>query len=155
MATGNWRTYSEIVGIFAIVLSLILLGYEIRQNTLAVRATAIQDATILGRQQILALAMDADLARIDKIGDVNPANLNPDEAARYFWFNRSFWHGMQGNYRQWVLGLLPAEEWHYYGRVICANYREVGTYELWQIEKEVLIPAFVQFVETCDPPKEN
>jgi hypothetical protein len=100
MATRNWREIAELVGIFAIVVSLILLGYEVRQNTLAVRATAIQDATILGRQQILALAMDAELAWIDRIGDADPANLNPSEAYRYFWFNRSFWHGMQGNYRQ-------------------------------------------------------
>ncbi len=155
MASRDWRGHFELIGLFAIIVSLILLAYEIRQNTLAVQATAIQDATILGRQQILAVAMDPELARIDKIGDANPADLSPDDAIRYFWYVRSFWHGMQGNYRQWVLGTLPDEEWQYYGRVICASYKTPGTYAQWPIEKELLMPSFIEFVETCDPPSAN
>ena len=42
MASEKWREYAEIVGLIAIVVSLLLLGYEIRQNTLAVQATALQ-----------------------------------------------------------------------------------------------------------------
>ena len=83
MASRDWRGHFELIGLFAIIVSLTLLAYEIRQNTLAVQATAIQDATILGRQQILAVAMDPELARIDKIGDANPADLSPDDAIRY------------------------------------------------------------------------
>jgi hypothetical protein len=54
-----------------------------------------------------------------------------------------------------MLGLLPDEEWQYYGRVICASYGRIGTHAQWPIERELLIPAFVQFVETCDPPKKD
>jgi len=155
MESRRWREYVELAGLFAIFVSLMLLGYEIRQNTLAVRATAIQDATILGRQQILALAMDPELARINSIGDANPKDLSPDDARQYFWFKRSFWHGMQGNYRQWVLGTLPDEEWQYYGRVICASFKAPGSNEQWPIEEKLLMPTFVQFVESCGPPERN
>jgi len=42
MASGKWRDNVEIAGLVTIVISIVLLGYEIRQNTLAVQATALQ-----------------------------------------------------------------------------------------------------------------
>jgi len=46
MPSRNSREFVGLVGIIAFVVSLILPGYEIRQYTLAVLATAIQDATL-------------------------------------------------------------------------------------------------------------
>lgn len=45
MTHKNWKEAAEIVGVIAIVLSLIFVAYELRQNTLMMRAQITQSRT--------------------------------------------------------------------------------------------------------------
>lgn len=45
MTHKNWKEAAEIVGVIAIVLSLIFVAYELRQNTLMMRAQINQSRT--------------------------------------------------------------------------------------------------------------
>ena len=107
----NWRVAFEAIGLVAIVLSIIFLAFEVRQNTQAMRATAIQATTDVARQQLLMLVTDQDAHRIEMLGHNDPNQLTLEEQRRYFYMIRSFWLGMQGLFRQWQLGVLPDEEW--------------------------------------------
>ena len=136
----------EAFGIVAIVASLILVAFELRQNTNAVRATAVQEATTVARDQILMLAQDPDMARIS----ATPyPELNELDKRRAFWINRSAWIGMQGLYRQHVLGVFPDEEWQFWSRVVCANYLDEDEYDMWPGNSATLAEDFVRFVEEC------
>ena len=59
MATTKPREYIEVGGFIAIIVSLLLLVYEIRQNTLAVQTTALQ--------QHFAQHTELILARLDNV----------------------------------------------------------------------------------------
>ena len=73
MNVEKWRRWLTLAANVGVLAGIIFLAVEIRQNTLAVQATAIRDATILARQQILTLATNPDMARIDRVDDSNPA----------------------------------------------------------------------------------
>jgi hypothetical protein len=144
----SWKEIAELTGITAIVASLILVAFELRQNTNAVRATAVQEATTVARDQILMFAQDPDMVRIT----LTPySELNELDKRRAFWINRSFWIGMQGLYRQHVLGVLPDEEWQFWTRVVCSAYldEDEGEDDLWPGNSATLAEDFVRFVEGC------
>ena len=65
MASKNWREYGEIVALFAVVASLVLVGFEIRQTRLAIIAEANLTRTTLGSDAGVAYADSQYLPRID------------------------------------------------------------------------------------------
>jgi hypothetical protein len=147
MKLEKWALVSEIIGAFAIVVTLIVLVLEVRENTAAIRAAAILEVNKIARDHLITMWADEDANRIDQIGSRNLEELSPEERQRYSWNVRSFWLGMQTVYRQYDLGTLPDEEWRVYHDVICNNISWPGTRELWTGTD--LIPEFVDVVESC------
>jgi len=144
---NQWLTLLANLGVIA---GIIFLGLEIQQNTRTMQATAIQESTNVAREQIMMFATDAETNRIAMMGRDSPASLTAEERQRYSWIIRSFWLGMQGLYRQWEMEILPDEEWSVWTITICQN-KSGGGEESWQVNRQNLIPAFVDWVEeSCD-----
>ena len=61
MASGKSRESVELGGFAVIIVSLLLLGYEIRQNTLAVQSTTLQQHFAQHTQLILARLDNSEL----------------------------------------------------------------------------------------------
>ena len=72
----------ETLGFVGVIASLIFVGLEIQQNTLASRAAAIQESTNVARQQIQMFATNPELIRIRIIADEDPYQLNDVERVR-------------------------------------------------------------------------
>ncbi len=143
------KAIRETAGFLGVMASLIFVGLEIHQNTLASRAAAIQESTNVARQQVQMYALDPEANRIEMIGREDLSQLNPEEAARFEWMMVSFFWGMQGLYRQWDLGVLPDEEWQAWTTVICGNLSNPGTRAVWE-EFPMFTPGFREVVESCD-----
>ena len=139
----------ETLGFVGVIASLIFVGLEIQQNTLASRAAAIQESTSVAREQTQMFAINPEVNRINMIGAADPSQLNAEERARYSWIVVSFLWGMQGLYRQWELGVLPDQEWQAWNTVICLNIGRPGMREVWQ-SVNFYTPDFVEIVESCD-----
>ena len=138
------------LGILGVVASLLFVGYEIRQNTIALKASAIQGSVNTARQQLQMLATNPELIRIAQRAEDDLSSLGPLERRQYLQVRLSFFWGMQGLYRQWVLGVLPNEEWHAWKRVICSNVLSVGEREQWRTNlRQTYIPDFAAEVESC------
>jgi hypothetical protein len=142
------KAIRETVGFLGVIASLVFVGFEIRQNTLASRAAAIQESIEVARQQVQMYATDADATRIEMIGREDLQALDPVEAARFRWMMVSFFWGMQGLHRQWDLGVLPDEEWQAWNTVICANLSNPGTREVWE-SFAMFTPGFRSVVDAC------
>ena len=141
----------EIVGVVAVVLSLLFVAFEIRQNTTSLQAAAIQASTEVARENIMALVNDPSLLELKNKA---PGALTTAEAQRLYWLSRSFWLSMQGLWRQWQLGVLPDEEWLVWQHIICSNMttdRGISGRKYWQQSKGGLIPEFAELSESsCD-----
>jgi hypothetical protein len=124
------------------------VGWEIRQNTLASRAVAIQESTNTAREFIHMFAEDAEANRIMMLGRDDPDQLTEEERARYRWMVTSFLWGMQGLHRQWLLGVLPEEEWNSWNRVICGNMAYAGVQWVWDTSQQ-FTPSFRTVAEAC------
>lgn len=138
----------ELIGVLAVVVSLLFVAFEIRQNTTSVKAAAIQSSTEVARENIMTLVNDPSLIELrNKPTD----QLTEIEAQRLYWLSRSFWLSMQGLWRQWQLGVLPEEEWKVWQRIICSNMTTefgISGRTNWQRSRGGLIPEFAELSES-------
>ena len=139
----------ETLGFLGVIGSMVFVGLEIRQNNLALTASAIQESISAGRQHTQILATNPDLVRIMLLANEDPSQLNAVEQGQLFWLTVGFWQGMQGVYRQWYLGVLPNVEWQYWYGVICYAVGSPSTRAYWT-ENRIYTPGFVEVVESCD-----
>ena len=97
----------EWLGGIAVVASLLLVAYEIRQNTNTVSAQALYDLNESGKEMLLILATDAELARLFKMGDSDPDALNSEEWYRYrmyVWANLNMYESAWDFHRRGIIG---------------------------------------------------
>ncbi len=58
--SGRFRDWVEIIATIGVVLSLLFVGYEIRQNTAMARGQARQELASLNQEWLLTLGQDAE-----------------------------------------------------------------------------------------------
>ena len=143
----------EGAGAIAVLLGLVFVGLELRQNTEAVEAATFQALTDASSNYILTIASDPELNRIVTTGHVDPSALNEQEYARFFMVNRSYWVRMQNVFSQWQRGTLSNNDWRLYERVICRSYNDLDSSQGLKLtfdeHRQLLTPEFVQFVQSC------
>ena len=139
---NKWLT---LVANIAILGGLVFLVLEIQQNTNAIRSAAVQEATNIAREHPLMFVQNPE---VNRLAMADYGSLSEEDQQRRFWLAVSFWHAMQGLYRQNELGTLPEPEWEVWVRVICANY-ERSEPELWARAAATHSSDFVEFVENC------
>jgi hypothetical protein len=88
----------EVLGLGAVVVSLLFVGVEIRQNTAIASAQALLDLAAAANEILLAQAEDEDLAMIVKRGDTEIQDLNDAERARFDALVVSLWNTYEAAY---------------------------------------------------------
>ena len=81
MATLKERL--EWIGGIAVVASLLLVAYEIRQNTNTVSAQAVYDLNEMGNELLMMVTASPELGHLINTGNSNPDALDADEWYRY------------------------------------------------------------------------
>lgn len=141
----NWKNTAELVGIAAIVASLVFVGVELRQNTAAVQADTLQSLTALTTSSMYMIGSDPELARINREGLADYSSLSESDRSQFNNFRRATWIRMQMAFLQWRTGTLGDEVWQFYSQFLC-QYYEVGD---WDVHKDILLNDFVELVEAC------
>jgi hypothetical protein len=117
---------------------------EIQQNTNAVRAGAIQEATNVARQQLYLFGENRELAELGVLGYDNLDEVDQQRAQN---LQRAYWIGMQNLYRQWEMGVLPDADWDVWYGIVC-RARARAHPEIWARQSS-LYPDFLAAVDRC------
>lgn len=161
MKTENWKDTVELVGIFAVVASLVFVGVEVRQNSVATRSAtnaAVKDAF---SELNLAVASSPELARAMVSLAENPDDALPEDRLRVLALWRALFHGWSNVHRQQLNGTVdPA----LYDAVV----QEISTYAgkfhgaaapndverrkrqmrwAWESERFIFNPDFQMFID--------
>ena len=158
MVDGVLRQVIETVGLLGVVVSLIFVGLEVRQNSISTRSAtnaAVADAFI---ELNLVLASNPELARIIAEHAGNPEAASPREISQLLAFWRGIFHIWSNAHRQHLNDTLdPAiyssivQEVTTYaeGSVIDQQLSERGTAMRWAWESERYIfnPDFQAFID--------
>ena len=135
----------EIVGIILVVLSLIFVGYEIRQNTIAARATAYQAIGIAGAATLDSWAHDEQLWRLQR---KKPEDMNANDWERFALKMKVFARLGETVHLQVEQGLLPPdamERLGYRGWVEFLKYPKTAC--IWPLIRLEVGTSFREFVE--------
>jgi putative salt-induced outer membrane protein YdiY len=120
----NWDAIgaiAEVLGALAVFLTLVYLALQIRQNTKAVRSSAV-DASINSVMSVRGMmAQDSELADIFLRGNADPASLTANEYLRY----------------RLLLQNVTWSAWNVYSQ---ASYADTG---VWNSQKAVMQRIFL------------
>jgi hypothetical protein len=157
-ASTNVKSLIELTGAIAVLLGLIFVGLELRQNTAAVEASTLQSLTDASVDYVTLLATDADLSRIWVKASTDSGQLTDEEATRLQFLIRGQWLRFQNAFLHWQRGTLNDEDWALYEGFICRVSTPGGDVNqgsdnirvtTWGAHKPVLLGAFAEFVEQC------
>jgi len=140
------RTIVEMTGLVAVVLGLLFVGIEVRQNTAAMQAATLQGLNDSSQEYLLLVASNPKLIEIQQRAVVEPDSLNDIEAQQYFLLERTRWLRSQNAFHQYQRGTLGEADWVTFEHVICRRDQSS-----WQSHKSAMATDFVTFVEsTCE-----
>ena len=104
-------TIAEIIGALAVIVSLAYVGFQIRQNTLAIRASSIDSGIQKGSELRYPIIENAEVARIYYEGSRNIEALGEEEKMRYRLLLHNAANALMNLYFQTSYGGLSAEIW--------------------------------------------
>ncbi len=143
----------EFVGGIAVLIGLIFVGLELRQNTEAVQASTLQSLTDQSQTYLLMMASDGELNDIWRRGVADVSQLDEGERSRFTFVYRAQWIRLQNAYLQWQRGTLDDSDWAFYEGVICRQEGDSGSPSgrgaTWPDHRGALTAGFVEFVESC------
>ena len=101
----NWEAiaaFGEIIGVIAVIVTLLFVAREIRQNARSLSMTALRDSTTQWNQWSEMIAMSASLADIVAKGNISYTSLRENERLRYDAYIQSFFDNTE-SYRPLVV----------------------------------------------------
>ena len=135
------KTLIEAAGGIAVLVGLIFVGLELRQNTEAVQSATLQSMIDSSQEYLLLLASDPELN-----------GLNEADASQFFFLLRAQWLRFQNAFLQWQKGTMSDEDWVFYENFLCARSASTtgGVRKVtWTDHRPALTNQFVEFVEAC------
>jgi len=147
MTLEQYAYLGEIIAAVAVVVSLLYLAIQIRQNTKAVRTSNFHGITDSFNQINNTIANDESLARIFHVGMADFSQLNEDEKIRFNFMFLSAFRVMETLYYQSTQGVAEQQLWLVEQQTIKALLSGPGTLEWWSSNPLSLTPGFRKFVD--------
>jgi len=132
MDLGTLAQLGEFIGGFFVLVSLVYLGHQVRQNTRSLRAENY--ARALERLSTLQsnLASDADLNRIVTVGALTPEALTRSERVRLSWALYELMGAAEFVYHQQQEHALPEEVWQRWRATLAWWISNPGIRKWWE-----------------------
>lgn len=135
MSLTDLASIGNFVSGIAVVISFFFLGFQMRQNTKAVKAAASQ-AHAANFQQVIAPAIvDASMARIWRLGLADIQNLSDDERVRFYVLLSSLFRFYEAARLQWLDGQLHKEHWENVEFQVADFAQQPGVQAYWSMRR--------------------
>jgi hypothetical protein len=152
MSLSDLAAIGSFVSGFAVLASLIFVGFQLRQNTQAVRAGASQAHAQNWLQITMQVAESGDFARIWRLGVENIENLTDDERIRFYAYAGATLRFFEGARLQWRHGQLDKEHWHNVEKTAIDFAATSGFKAYWAARHHWLSPGFQEWYESLSQP---
>jgi hypothetical protein len=147
MTGEKWKEILEFVGITAIVASLVLVAYELRQATAQSAAEAIYQTNIAFDNAYRARAQDPVLAQLIIDGHANPDSLTDLEQDQFAAWLRADLNNAEATWVFYENGLYP--EWAFDGTKagICSRVITDGGAQFWEDQGQYFAAKFRERID--------
>ena len=133
MTLVDLANIGQVVGAFAVVASLVFVGLQVRQNTKATRATALQ---MNADYWLACFSMLADrrFSEIYSKGALGRVELEAGQFGQFFLLCRATFMGCENQHHQYTAGLLDDDAYRGYEATIREQIAAFpGIRAMWQL----------------------
>lgn len=130
--TRRLSDWFEFIATVGVILSLLFVGFEIRQNTAIARGQARQDLAQLNQEWLVLIAQDTEFEALwnDAFGP-NVRHLSPDEERRAQYIMTIHMRRLENVYLQYREGLVDASALRNYGFAQIEMFRRPEFERYW------------------------
>ena len=151
----NWdavSAISQLVGSFAVVLSVLYLAMQVHQGTRIARL-ATQDAAAAALRDVTKPLMEnAELERIWRVGLEDIGALSVEERARFFHAAYQFLKAFETIHSHYVYGLMDKQLWEGWHGLLRHYVVAPGMAQYLDLRPEVFSKRFRIFVKSLEAP---
>jgi hypothetical protein len=147
MSLEDLGNIGEFVAAVAVVVSLIYLALQIRQNTRSVASSTYQGIRHMVQEMELLLASDPELNRIWTIGRREPDSLDDEQWSRFSTLALTFYRTFENAYferQKKVFDDQTYRPWEVFSLQLSA---EPGLLRWWKRHSNLLTDEFQRYVE--------
>ena len=134
----------EFVGAIAVVVSLLYLAIQIRQNTRSLRSSAHQSITVHIAELNRTIVENREIASILERGFRDLALLSDEEQRRFNAYNSARFRHYDNLYYQYRTGMLEESQWNGLSNLLAFHLLQPGLKSWW---RDVIPFYSVEFVE--------
>lgn len=142
---------SQIVSAIAVIASLGFIGFQLLQNTRAVRASTSQAHSATYLQAVESLFADAQMASIWRRGLGNFDSLDEDERVRFLAFTSALFRFYDASRIQMLHGQLDPEHWHTIEQQVISLAGQPGIGAWWKLRRGWHSEDFQRLFESVTP----
>ena len=139
---------AEIVGVFAVVISLIYVGREVRQNTQATQVSAAQSFVDAYNTFTSELSRSDEMADILIRGTGDFQSLTNQERVRFSALQGQLFRLLNSAYIQWQKGAIDDDFWSGINICLADSMTQPGIKKWWEYRKRWYGKEFQNLVET-------
>jgi len=145
---SEWAAIAEIIGTVGIVLSLVFVGIQVRDNTKATQAASYQAAAEFDHQLLLTVGSDPDTAAVFHTYSRAPETLSGDTEIQGRYLFGAVLRNLENFYIQNRLGTLSPASWETRQRLF--EYVAVGPGYAAFLQSSTARTMSGEFVEYMD-----
>ena len=108
----EYALIAEIISAIAVIISLIFVGFQIRGNTKATKASTFHEITALDIQILLSFASSQESSRIISNFRANPDSLSEEEYNQGFYFFAAEVRHVENLFLQYKNKMLNERDWN-------------------------------------------
>ena len=145
---------AEIVGTVAVVLSLVYVGAQVRQNTRATRLATAQNLSRDMREQLLPLYDDSEFSKLYFDGMKDVESLTGEERFRLNVYTMSYLRAMENTYYQYQNGAVDEYVWESFVANMKFTKNIPSTTAFWRDRQHIFAEEFRNFfdeLQATDP----
>ena len=147
----NKFRWIEVIGGFAVIVSLLFVAWEIRQNTIALSAQALLELNEMANEALRSASENDQLADVLVKGDEDLSSLSASEYRQYLSHHYTIINALDAAHSFYSKGLLSADDYPGWNHYICPYLRAPSVHSIWNTEKSGFSDSFVDYVgEFCN-----
>lgn len=142
---------SQVISAFAVVASLVFVGFQLKNATAAIRASSSQAHSALYTDLVRSIIDSAGFADIWNRAIHEPKALKDDEWVRFVAYSSALFRLYESSRVQWLNNRLDDEHWHTIERQAAHLKALPGLQVAWDLRGHWYSPEFRSWFEGLPP----
>ena len=150
MQIARLKEIGEAISIVAVLVTLVFLILEVRENTAAIRTEAYGGNITRMNDWRMQLASDPELSRMFarfNEGELSGSELDLTERQQFVLFYSSLWSIYESAYFARNYGTLGESEWSRFELMMCQQFGLSTAQGMWPMMDRILSPEFRTYTE--------